>query len=171
MSRTIRALLALAGATLILVIAAWFDTIFLRDALRRGVAMFDNSGSSALLVLGSLLVAGSALAMWVLAWRARSVVVSLTYAIVGGFLAALPWLVWNFATQVNDVPPVLPEPLLTVVSEIYFRTGDGSLNAVGTIGAAMLIAGAFTLARWWRVRAVPAGRTEATVATPNPTPP
>lgn len=141
MSRIGRTLAALAGAAAFLVIAAWFDTVFLRDALRRGAATFDASGSSAVLVLGSLLVAGSALSVWVLAARARSVVVGSAYAVVGGFLLALPWLVWNFAAQTNDRPPVMPEPLLTVVSEIYARTSGGSLNAVGTTGAAMLAAG------------------------------
>ena len=156
MSRTGRTLAALAGAAILLVVAAWFDTIFLRDALRQGAATFDISGSSAVLVLGSLLVAGSALGVWILAWRARSVVVGLAYAIVGGFLAALPWLVWSLAVQVNDKPPVLPEPLLTVVSETYART-SGSLNAVGTIGAAMLIAGVVALVRRQRDRAAANG--------------
>ncbi len=152
MSRTGKTIAALAGAGVLLVIAAWFDTIFLRDALRNRAATFDASGSSAVLVLGSLLVAGSVLIVWILASRARSVVVGLTYAIVGGFLAAVPWLVWNLAAETNDGPPVLSEPLLTVVSEIYFRT-SGSLNAVGTIGAAMLIAGVVALVRWQRDRA------------------
>lgn len=38
-------------------------------------------------------------------------VVGLAYVVVGGFFAALPWLVWNLDTWVNGVPPVLPEPL------------------------------------------------------------
>jgi hypothetical protein len=150
MSGTGKTLAALAGAPILLAIAAWFDTVFLRDALRDAAATFDHSGSSAVLVLGCLLVAGSALTVWILAWRARSVAVGLTYAIVGGFLAALPWIV---LVQTNDMPPILPEPILTVVSEFFVRT-SGSLNAVGTIGAAMLIAGVLTLVRRQHERAV-----------------
>jgi hypothetical protein len=153
MSGTGKTLAALTGAAILLVIAAWFDTVFLRDALHHGAATFDPAGVAAVLVLGCLLVAGSALTVWILAWRARSAAVGLAYAIAGGFLAALPWLVWNFAVRANDGPAVLPEPVLTVVSEIYGRT-SGSLNAVGTIGAAMMIAGVVTLVRWRRDRAV-----------------
>jgi len=160
MSRSGKRLAALAGAAVLLVIAAWFDTVFLRDAMRHAQANFDIAGSSAMLVLGSLLVAGSALGVWILAWRARSMVVGITYAIVGGSLAALPWLVFNFAAQTNDGPPVLPEPLLSVVSDLYVRT-SGSLNAVGTIGAAMLIAGVVALVRWQQDRAAAKDSTAA----------
>ena len=111
--------------------------------------------------LGSILVAATVLLAGVLAWRAASVLVGLTYAIVGGFLVVLPWLVWNFAAQVNDAPPVLPEPLATVVSEIYFRTSGGPLNAVGTIGGAMLIAGVAALVRRQRDRGVANSSIEA----------
>jgi hypothetical protein len=49
---------------------------------------------------------------------------------------------------------VLPEPIATFLGNIYFETSGGSLNAVGTIGAAMLIAGVASLVRWSRTRAV-----------------
>lgn len=142
---------ALAGAALILVIATWFDG-FVRDTVRHGQATFDMSGVGVVIAAGSMLVAGSVLLVAVLAWRAASVVVGIAYAVVGGFFMMLPWIAWNLITQVNDVPPVLPEPLLTAVSEIYFRMGSGLLNAVTTIGAAMLIAGVVALVRWQQDR-------------------
>lgn len=169
MSRTGKTLVALVGAALVLVIATWFDNTFMRDAVRHAQANFDMSGVGAVIAAGSMLVAGSVLVVGVLAWRAASVVVGLAYAVVGGFFLMLPWIVWNLATQVNDVPPVLPEPLLTVVSEIYFRTGGGSLNAVGTIGAAMLIAGVVALVRWQRDRADAKGSIEALSPAAGPT--
>ena len=43
MSRTGTTLMALAGAALMLVIAAWFDTVFERDAMRHSAATFDRS--------------------------------------------------------------------------------------------------------------------------------
>jgi len=153
MSRTGNTLVALAGAALVLVLATWFDNTLMRDAIRHAQATFDMAGVGAIIAAGSMLVAGSALLLGWLAWRAESVVTGLAYVVVGGFFVMLPWTVWNLATQVNDVPPVLPEPLLTMVSEIYFRTGGGSLNAVGTIGGAMLIAGVVALVRWRRDRA------------------
>ena len=168
MARSSKTLLALALAAIVLVIAAWFDSTVMSEARRHAAATFSMSGSTATTVLGSLLVAGSVLLVGTVAWRAKSVIVGLAYVVVGAFFAALPWLVWNFATWVHGVPPVLPEPLVLAVGNVYFWTA-GSLNAVGTIGAAMLIAGAFTVARWWRGRAAPTGRTEARVATPDPT--
>jgi hypothetical protein len=151
--KRVKAPVALAGVALILGIAAWFDTVFAPEVMRHNG--FAPSGSSAMLALASMLVAGSVLLVAVLAWRAQSVVVSVAYAIVGGFLVALPWLVWSFAAHVNDVPPALPEPLLTAISEIYYVVGGGSSNAVGTIGAAMLIGGVATVLRQRRDRAHP----------------
>ena len=167
MSRTGRTLVALAGAAIILLIATWFDNTFMRDAVRHAQRNFDSDWLGAVIAAGSMLVAGSALLLGVLAWRAASVVVGLAYAVVGGFFLMLPWIVRTLATQVNDVPPVLPEPLLTVVSEIYFRTG-GSLNAVGTIGAALLITGVAALVRWQRDRAAAKGNIEALLPTAGP---
>jgi hypothetical protein len=169
MSRTGRTLVALAGAALVLIVATWFDNTVMRDALRRASAAFDMGGVGIVVAAASMLVAGSVLLVAVLAWRAASVVVGLAYAVVGGFLVMLPWIVWNFATQVNDTPPVLPEPLLSVVTEISFRTGGGSLNAVGTIGAAMLIAGVAALVRWQRDRGAATGSLEALSPAPGPT--
>ncbi len=168
MSRTGRTLVALVGAALVLAIATWFDDT-VRDAVQRAQANFDPSGVGVALASGSMLVAGSVLLVGVLAWRAPSVVVGLAYAVVGGFFLMLPWIVWNFAAQTNAGPPILPEPLLTVVSEIYFRTGGGLLNAVGTISAAMLIAGVVALVRWQRDRAAANDSIEALSPTAGPT--
>jgi hypothetical protein len=169
MSRTGRALVAWAGAALVLVLAAWFDNTVMRDAVRHAQAYFDMSGVGAVFATGSMLVAGSVLLVGVLAWRAASLEVGLAYAVVGAFFLMLPWIAWNLAAQVNDVPPVLPEPLRTMVSEIYFRTGGGSLNAVGTIGAAMLIAAVVALVRWRRDRAATQSTIEAVSPAVDPT--
>jgi hypothetical protein len=74
----------------------------------------------------------------------------------------------NLATTKNDVPPVLPEALASALANIYFSTA-GPLNAAGTIGAAMLIAGVATLARWWRGRPAAASRVEIIAPTADPT--
>jgi hypothetical protein len=167
MSRTGRTLVALAGAALVLVIATWFDKTIMSDALRHAQATFNASGLAAMTAFGSLLVAGSVLVVGTLAWRAASGVVGVVYIVVGGFFVALPWLARSLATQVNDVPAVLPQPLAQALWRIN-DTGVGPLNAVGTIGAAMLIAGVAALLQWWRGRAVAEGRPEAVVPTADP---
>ena len=148
MSRASRTLVALAAAVIVLVIAVWFDNAILSDAeqqTRSDPSWVDTL--TVLTVLGSLLV---------LAWKSASVVVGLAYVVVGGFFAALPWLWWNVARMTVDV---LPEALAVAIRELGYST-QGTLNAVGTIGAAMLIAGIAALARWWRGRTVAAGGAE-----------
>jgi hypothetical protein len=152
-------LVALAAAAIVLVIAAWFDTTVMFETRRQAAATFDISKSTTMTALGTLMIAGSVLLVGALAWRAASVVAGLVYVVVGGFIVALPWLVWNLASQTHDGPPMLPEPLALALGQTYFST-NGDLNAVGTIGAGMLIAGIAALTRWWRGRAVAADHVE-----------
>ena len=170
MSKTGRTVVALAGAALLLVVANWFDTTIVHDALRDAQATFDMSGFAITVAVGSLLVAGCVLLIGALAWRAGSVTVGLAYAIVGGFIVATPWLTFNLAASVNGAPPALPEPLATAIGNIFFRSFGGSLNAAGTIGAAMLISGVVALVRQWRGRGVAEGRAEVVAPEVDPTP-
>jgi hypothetical protein len=170
MARTGRILTALAGAALVLVIATWFDTVFLRDAIVRARATFEMSGVGALSAVGAMLVAGSVLLVALLAWRAASLVVCIGYALAGAFIVGLPLVVMNLAMGINDAPPVLPEPLSIVLSDIYYRIASGPLNAVGTIGAGMLITGVVALVRWPWARAAAKGSTEALSPAAGPTP-
>ena len=163
-----KTLVALAAAAIMLVIADWFDTTVMFEARRQAAATFDSSGIGAMAVVGSLMIAGSVLLVGALAWRAASLAVGLVYVVVGGFFVALPWLVWNLSTGINDVPAVLPEPVAVALWNIYSST-TGALNAVGTIGAAMLIAGIAALARWWPGRSVAPGRAEVMDPTADPT--
>jgi len=156
---------ALAAAAIVLVIAAWFDNTVIREALHQATGRFEVSVAMVLTALGSVLVAGSALLLGVLAWRSASVVVGIAYVVVGGFFAALPWLRWTFAAVAGDRSLVLPEPLASVLNSIYSST-IGSLNAAETIGAAMLVAGTATVSRWLRGRADSASRAEVAAPTP-----
>jgi hypothetical protein len=155
MSKTGRTLLALVGAAVVLVVMAWFDSTVMTGRVRDAAATFDPTVMTTALALGSLLVAGAVLLVATLAWWARSAIVSLAYVIVGGFFVLLPWIVWTLAVQENDVPPVLPEPLAVAVSNVHLST-TGPLYAVGTVGAAMVIAAIATTVRSWRGRAVTA---------------
>jgi hypothetical protein len=167
MSKTGRTLVALAGAAIVLVLAAWFDSTVMSEGLRQVAATFDPSGVFPWYALGSLLVAGAVLLVGALGWRAPFVVVGLAYVVVGGFFLALPWLVRSFATWVNDAPPVLPEPLALALGNIWEST-IGPLNAVETIAAGMLIAGVAALVRWWRGRVIVESRAEDVVPTADP---
>jgi hypothetical protein len=168
MSRTSRTLVALVVAAMVLVIAAWFDTAVMRDAQQQAGATFGPTGVITTRTLGSLLIAGSALLLGVLAWRSASVVVGLAYIVVGGFFVVLPWLFWTFGVQTNGLPPGAPEPLASIIRHIDSWTA-GSLDTVTTIGAAMLIAGVAALVRWWRDRAVAPSRAGVVVPTADPT--
>src|SRR3989304_5876207 len=128
MSMTGRALVALAGAALVLVFANWFDNTFMRDAVRYVGRTFDYSGLGVTFMLGAMLVAGSVLFIGALAWRAASLVVGLTFGVGGGFFVALPQLFFNFAAPLNDVPPVFPASPSRAAQTISFPTSDGPMH-------------------------------------------
>lgn len=108
------------------------------------------------------------LALAALVWRVASPVVSLAYVVVGGFFAGLPWLVSSpLVTQSGGLPPVLPEPVAVALSDLWFST-TWELNAVGTIGAGMLIAGIAALLRGLRRPRRGAASAEGTPPTAGP---
>jgi hypothetical protein len=63
-------------------------------------------------------MAAGVLAVGALALWARSVLVGVAYAVVGGFLVLLVPINWHLAASINEAPPVLPEPVATIVGEI-----------------------------------------------------
>jgi hypothetical protein len=146
MSRAGNAAVALLVAAVALIVAAWFDSSVLPEAVRRAQSQFDGSQVTPLLSLGSVAVAGCVLLVAVLGWRSRSTLVGAVYAIVGIFFAFLPWIVSTFATSRNDTPSILPEALAIAVGQVYAQSA-GRLNAVTTIGAAMLVVGVLVVAR------------------------
>ena len=97
------------------------------------------------------MISGAVLLLALLAWRSRSVVVGVGYALVGMFFAFLMWVWTTPAGTHNDAPPVLPEPIVAAVSWVV-RESVGPLNAVGIIGGGMLIAGVAVIARSFRER-------------------
>jgi len=143
--------LALVAAPVVLILMAWFDTTVVHGASQQAAATFDMSQVGLVVALGMTLVAGAVLALALIAWRSRSVAVGVVYAVVGAYLALQVWIIWTFAAQINDTPPVLPEPFLSAVTNLYHAT-DGPLNAVGIIGAGMLVAGVAVIARSFRHR-------------------
>lgn len=125
---------------------AWYDGSVMVDAQRRAGNLFDPTQETLLLAVGSLAVAGAVLALGVAAWKARSVFIGVAYAVVGGFFTFLPVIVWEWAAQINGAAPVLPEPIASAVSQIYFHV-QGPLNADGILGGAMLVMGLVVIGR------------------------
>jgi hypothetical protein len=151
MSRVGRSAVALAAAAVVLAVMAWFDTTVVSNAAQREAQTFDMSGYALVEALGTILIAGSVLLLALLAWRSRSVAVGVAYALVGAYFALQLWITWTFAAQANGAPPVLPYPLDRAVNHVFSAT-YGRLNAVGIVGAGMLVAGVAVLAQRFRER-------------------
>lgn len=111
MSMSGRGAIALLVAGVVLFLAGWFDGSLMLGIQQHASARFDVNELALAMSLGSLVVAGSVLLLAVIAWRSQSALVGAAYAIVGAFFAFLPVIVWRFAAQVNDAPPVLPQPI------------------------------------------------------------
>jgi hypothetical protein len=151
MTKTSRAILALMVAFGLLALMAWFDAAVLVDAQARGRATFDSGQASLLFALGAFAIAGSVLLVTRLALDSGSVAVAVIYLLVGGFFAFLWWILASFATYMNDVPPLFPDPLAIAVAQVFVST-TGPLHAVSVIGAGMAIAGIAVLVRSRRER-------------------
>ena len=139
--RFVRAAMALVAAAAILMFAGWLDGQVFRDIERRQSVEFSITLITWALPFGYLAVAAGVLAVVILAWWARSILVGIAYAVVGAFFGFLVTINWQFAAEINGAPSVLPQPLATIVGRIWFWGAEGPLNALSTIGAGMLLAG------------------------------
>jgi hypothetical protein len=147
-----RKLAAIVGAGAILVVVGWLDTVVIVGISRSASQTFDPFGISWAMSVGYLIVAGAVLAIALLARWVRSVFVGAIYVLVGAFLVFLAPLNWEWAATINGAAPVLPGPIVTVVSNAYLYGEQGPLNAVAIIGAAMLLVGASSIAFGLRTR-------------------
>lgn len=151
--------LALAGGAIALVLTAWFDSVLVANTLQNTAATSDMGRNGLMLALDSVVAVGAVLLLAALAWRSRSILVGAAYTVVGAYFALQTWVLWTFASRVNDTPPVLPALLTRAVSDLYRWTEGGPVHAIGTVGAGMLIAGIAVLAMRLRPRtASPAQR-------------
>lgn len=144
--RIVRNGIALVGAAAILLLGGWLDGQVFPEIQRREASTFDISLISWALPLGYLMVAASVIAVASLAAWARSLLVGVTYAVVGAFFAFLLTITWRLAAEINGVPAVLPRPLAAIVGDISFWGARGPLNALSTTGAGMLLAGLVSIA-------------------------
>ena len=146
MSRSGRAVIAILSAVVAVLFAQWLDGRVIGDILVRARATFDSAGYTWAMSLGTLAMVALVLGLGVLAWRSRSALVGGVYAVAGAFLVFVPVLVRLFATQVNDTPPLLPEPIAVALSDVW-TWSTGPLNAVATIGGGMFVVGILVAGR------------------------
>ena len=150
-----RKFVAFVGAAVILVVVGWLDAVVIVAIQRRSAQSFDVTGIGWALPFGYLILAGAILAIALLGRWAASVLVGVAYAIVGAFLTFLFPITWFLAAGVNGATPVLPEPIATFISNIYFNVEQGPLNAIAILGATLLLVGLATIGQAVRKR-VPA---------------
>lgn len=148
MSRWVRFALGAAVVGVVLVGAGWFDGTVMKATQEQVGRTFDIGPVLPIRALGYLIIAGGSLAIAVAGWRLRSVGLAITYVAAGAFFTFLDTITWKLAAQINDTPPVLPDPIALAVSRIYFWQ-QGLLNADLIIGAATLIVGVVMLAATW----------------------
>ncbi len=158
---------ALGAAAAALVVGGWLDGTVIVGLERDGAATYAPTGAAFAVGLGAAVVAGCVLAVGVLAWRSRSVLVGIVYLAVGLWFAFLPYIAWQFATQINGAPPLLPGPVADAVNRLQALSA-GPLDAVETIGAGMALAGALVVGAAIRRRATRASGRHGPRGSPGP---
>ena len=148
MSRWLRFLFGAVVVAVVLVVAGWFDGTVMKAAQEQVGRTFDIGPVLPIRALGYLIIAGGSLAIAVAGWRLRSLGLAITYVAAGAFFTFLDTITWKLAAQINDAPPVLPDPLAHAIGQIY-SWQNGLLNADLIIGAATLIVGVVILAATW----------------------
>lgn len=121
------------AAAAILLVAVWFDHRVLTEVQRTAATTFDAHSQSILLSVGYIAVAAGMLAIAVVGWWSRSTLLGAIYALVGGFLATLFFIVWQSAAA-------LPGPIADAIGNLYFAV-LGPLSAVPILGGGMFLVG------------------------------
>ena len=165
-----RTVVAILGAAIVLVVAAWYDTNVLASVIRTQGSTFDLTQTKFALPAGYLIVATGVLSVALLTRRADSRLVDVVYVAAGGFLTLLFTLVWTLAATINGAPPVLPDPLASLMDQAYTTAETGTLNAVAIIGAAMLVVGLADLGIALRRRPSPEARVAPGAVSPGSMP-
>ena len=143
-----RSLVAGVIALAVLLIAHWFDAGVLADAQHQAARTYDAGPLLDLTGIAHVLTAAGAVALALVAWRSRSLLVGVGYVVVGGFVVFLPAIVWAFAVSVHGAAPIAPAPIAKTFNEWFVALGTGVTGAVFTIAGGMLVSG---LAVIWSV--------------------
>jgi hypothetical protein len=153
-----------------LLLAHWFDAGVVADAQVRAGSTYDTGSLMNALVLARLLTAAGVVAVAAAGWRARTNVVGIGYAIVGGFVATLPATVWAFAANVNGRPPILPDAIARPMTDWWLSLEAGVTGAVYTIAAVMLIVGLAVLGSNLTKKRAQTAPASAPTSEPQPSP-
>ena len=143
MSRTAYGLTAVTASLLAIVGFAWLDSTVLKEAQQQASAEFDASRYTVLWSLCAVLLAAVILGLAAIAWRSESSLVGLFYLLLGGFIAFLAAIVTTLAANSGG------GSLGRIISPLLLAT-SGPMNAVGMVGASMLVIGLVLLVRWAR---------------------
>ena len=72
-----------------------------------------------------MLTAAGVVALSLVVWWSRSLLVGVCYALIGGYLVFLPPLVWTFDTVKNGMSaPLAPQPIANVLGQ-WFLSVEG----------------------------------------------
>lgn len=144
MSRLARLGIGVAVVAALTLVARWFDGTVIREAQQQVGSTFNLGPVLPVRALGYLLIAGGSLVIGIVGWRLRSLSLGIVYIVVGAFFTFLDTITWKLAAQINDNPPVLPQPIAVAIGDIYLWQ-NGPLSAVLILGAATLLVGLFLL--------------------------
>ena len=124
----------------LLVMTGWFDSVVVVAAKRENSRTFNLDPLLLVRSVGFVLTAGATLLVAVAGWRLRSIGLGIAYTLVGAFFTFLDAITWKLAAQINDAPPVLPEPVARAVN-LFYPWEQGPLGATQIVGAGTLLVG------------------------------
>ncbi len=144
-SRPKRLAIAALVPFLALWIAAWFDGNVVSEAVRQAGSNYDFAPASLAYSAAYVIAMGGGLAVAAAAWWIRDVVVGLVYLVVGGFILMDGFLTVRLAIGINGAAPAAPEPIASLMNQLWFST-MGQSNAALVVAAAMVFAGIGSMA-------------------------
>lgn len=153
--RATRSLIALVVAGVLLGFITWLDNDLVTRSRLDAAATFQQGGYAFTRSITYLVIIGGVLTVAVAACWAHSLWVAIPYVLVGAFFAFLPALYFGPAASVDNGPPLLPQPLVSFIGDLYFPTGPLSAHTI--FGAGLLVVGAISAVSVLRGRTREAG--------------
>lgn len=132
-----RSLVAAAVALLALAIAHWYDAGVLAELGRRNHYDYNTSAISYAMPVAHLITGLGAVAIVLAAFWSRTILLSVGYVLVGGFLVFIEAMV----EALNGRVALAPEPITTTLNQWFYTLATGSTGAVFTLGGVMFLAG------------------------------
>ena len=143
MSPRLRWVVAVAIAAGVFAVVVWLDAVVIKNGPATTppeAGQIYNSGGVWLHAVGSVVIAGAAIAFATLAWWSRSLTASVIFFVAG---AAELFVAPTLLTFPGDWPYYLNMTL-----RWWLDTTTGPLNAEQILGGALVVSGAIGLYRW-----------------------